>query len=313
MASAPSPLDWDAVRLFLAVARAGSLTAAAERTGLSQPTLGRRLDALERATGATLFVRGRRGVVPTDAGAALLVRAKAMEREADAFQRAATGRRLDPSGDVRVTASRVVATYLLPRIVAALAESDPLIRVDVVAADEVANLLRRDADVAVRMVRPTQPELIARKVGELAMGAFAAPAYAEAHGLPEPTVRSLLGHRLVGYDRSTLILDGLRAAMAATEAEAGTGRERTVGREHFFARTDDQIAYVQFVKAGAGIGFVPVLVAAREGLVPVRLPVPVPALPVWLAAHRDVRTNPAVRRVTDALARGLADALAPAG
>ncbi|MBT9383001.1 LysR family transcriptional regulator [Pseudooceanicola sp. CBS1P-1] len=292
-----SALDWNAVRLFLAVARAGSLTLAAGRTGLSQPTLGRRIDALEAQLGTTLFLRGRRGVVLTDAGADLLVRAEAMAAEADAFQRAATGRKTVPAGDVRITASRVVSTYLLPPILTALGQSDPQIHIDVVASDEVANLLRRDADIAVRMVRPTQPELIARKIGELRLGAFAAPSYVQAHGLPEPEAQSLLSHRLLGYDRSTLILDGLRAAGLQTTRDA------------FALRTDDQIVYAHLLASGAGIGFSPVALARRQGLIPVPLPVPIPPLPVWLVAHRDLRTNAAVRRVSDVIARGLTRAL----
>lgn len=297
----PSPpsadLDWDAVRLFLAIARAGSLTAASGSTGLSQPTLGRRLDDLERRLGVVLLIRGRGGVVATEAGTSLLERAEAMEREANAFVRVATGRQDDPAGDVRVTASRVVATHLLPPIIAALARSDPAIRIDIVASDEALNLLRRDADVAVRMVRPTQPELIARRIGELTLGAFAAPAYLERHGLPEADVDDLLTHRLVGYDRSTLILDGLRAAGI------------TASRESFAVRTDDQIAYARMISAGAGIGFLPRVVGRELRLVEVPLPIDITSLPVWLAAHRDVRTNAAVRRVTEALGKGLKRAL----
>lgn len=296
LASDTSPafgLDWQAVHLFLAIARAGSLTRAAVSAGLSQPTLGRRLDDLERRLGVVLLIRGRGGVVPTEAGTLLLERAEAMEREAHAFARAAVGRQDEAAGDVRVTASRVVATHLLPPIIAELADSDPAIRIDIVASDEITNLLRRDADVAVRMVRPTQPELIAQQIGALHLGAYASRGYVGRRGLPQPTAEALLAHRLIGYDRSTLILDGLRAAGIAAS------------REMFAARTDDQVVYGRLVATGAGIGFLPRLVAADLGLVEVPLPVAVPPLPVWLAAHRDVRANAAVRRVTDALGDGL--------
>jgi molybdate transport repressor ModE-like protein len=286
-------LDWSALKLLLAVARAGSLTAAARETGLSQPTLGRRIDALEARLGATLMLRGRGGVVPTETGAAVLARAERMEAEEAALLRALAGGRAEPAGDVRLTASRAVATWLLPPIAARLARTDPAIRLDVVATDEVANLLRRDADLAVRMVRPTQPELIARRLGDLPLGAYAAADYVARHGMPPPTAEGLMSHRLIGYDRSTLILDGLRAAgVAAT-------------RRDFALRTDDQIVYVRLVAAGAGIGFVARPVAEAEGLVEVPLAVCVPSLPVWLAAHRDVRTSAAVRRVADAIGEGL--------
>ena len=290
-------VDWTALRLVLAVARAGSLTAAARVTGLSQPTLGRRLDALEARLGATLLIRSRGGVVATEAGAAVIARAEAMEREADGLMRALSGGRVEAAGDVRLTASRVVAAHLLPPVVAALARTDPAIRLDIVATDAVANLLRRDADLAVRMVRPSQPDLIARRVGGLALGAFAAPGYVDRHGLPAPDGTGLSAHRLVGYDRSPVLIDGLRAA--GVEA----------ARDRFAVRTDDQTLYVRLVAAGAGIGFLPRVVGAAEGLVPVPLDHPMPVLPVWLAAHRDLRTDAAVRRVADAVTEGLRAAL----
>ena len=280
------------------VARAGSLTGAARATGLSQPTLGRRLDALERRLGATLLVRGRGGVVPTETGAAIIARAEAMEREADGLMRALDGGRVEAAGDVRVTASRVVATYLLPPVIARLSRTDPAIRVDIVATDDVANLLRRDADIAIRMVRPAQPDLIARKLGDLPIGAYAARDYLDRHGMPMPAAESLTAHRLVGYDRARLLIDGMRAAGVPA------------ARDDFAVRTDDQVLYVRLVAAGAGIGFLARPVAAAEGLVEVPLPVAPPVLPVWLAAHRDLRTSAAVRRVSDAIAEGLAPALA---
>ncbi|MGR3436326.1 MAG: LysR family transcriptional regulator [Shimia sp.] len=290
---ASSTLDWSALSLVLAVARAGSLTAASKRTGLSQPTLGRRLDALERRLGVTLFLRGRGGMVPTETGAIVIARAEAMEGLADDLLRTLVGGAVEAAGDVRVTASRVVATYLLPPIVARLAATDPAIRLDIVATDDVANLLRRDADIALRMVRPAQPDLIARRLGTLPLAAYAAPGYVDRHGLPEPTAEGLLRHRLIGHDRSTLVLDGLRAA--------GVPADRTL----FAARTDDQVLYARLVAAGVGIGFLARAVGAAEGLVEVPLGINPPALPVWLAAHRDVRTSAAIRRVADAIGEGL--------
>lgn len=288
-----STFDWSALSLVLAIRRAGSLTAASRATDLSQPTLGRRLDALERQIGATLFVRGRGGVVPTETGMLVLARAEAMEDVADDLLRALAGGTVEAAGDVRVTASRVVATYLFPPIVANLALSDPAIRLDIVATDEVANLLRRDADIAVRMVRPSQPDLIARKLGDLPLAAYASPAYVKRHGLPEPTRDGLLAHRLVGYDRSPLILDGLEAAGVPAS------------RDSFAARTDDQVLYARLIKAGAGIGFLARPIGEAEGLVEVPLPISAPALPVWLAAHRDLHTSAAVRRVADVIGEEL--------
>ena len=282
-------LDWNAVRTFLAIARSGSLTAAARALERSQPTMGRQVDALERSLGVTLFRRGREGMVLTDAGTTLMERAEAMEQAADAMARAASGRQEAPAGTVRLSASRFVSTFLLPGLVAELAEAEPAITVDIVATDEVTNLLRRDADLALRMVRPTQPDLIAARIGAMELGAFAAPSYLQHHGAPAPGVAGLLGARLVGYDRSTLILDGL--ARAGVKAH----------RDDFAVRTDDQIVYWRLVEEGAGIGFLAVAEAERRGLVALPLPVTPEPLPVWLAAHRDLNTNIAVRRVADHL------------
>ena len=292
-------LDWNQIRAFAAVARHGSLTAAAAATGLSQPTLSRRIDALERALGATLFVRGRSGAALTDTGAALVARADAMEREAGALVRAAAGRRETPRGEVRVTASRIVSAHLLPPILSALAISHPEIDVELVPSDEVADLSRRDADLAVRMARPSQPDLIARRLGALPLGAYAALSYVERAGMPEPTPEGLMAHRLVGYDRSPLIIDGMRAAGIAAR------------REDFALRCDDQAVYLALVAAGGGIGFLARTVAEAAGLVRIPLPVEVPPLEVWLAAHRDLRTSAAVRAVADAVAAYLPRRLGP--
>ncbi|MEM7710498.1 MAG: LysR family transcriptional regulator [Pseudomonadota bacterium] len=292
-------LDWNAVRAFAIIAREGTMTAAAKTLGTSQPTLGRHLDALERHLGATLFVRGRGGMAPTEAGSALLARAEAMEREADALQRAASGRRMAAAGDVRITASRVVAFNILPDVVAALAATEPAIQLDIVATDKIADLLARDADLAIRMVRPTQPDVIATRLGDLAIGAYAARSYLDASDGPARirTVEDLRGHRLIGYDRSPLILNAMRRLGLAAD------------RGLFAIRTDDQVLYHRLVAQGAGLGFLPHLVARAQGLVHLPLAIEPPALPVWLAAHRDLRTNLAVRRTADIVRRVFADVL----
>ena len=287
------------MRAFAAVARHGTLTAAAAALGVSQPTLGRHIDALETRLATTLFVRGRGGMVPTEAGAALLASADAMRAGADALLLAASGRRAVREGTVRVTASHVVATHVLPPVIAGIVEREPAIAIEVVATDAVSDLLARDADVAVRMVRPAQDELIATRIGTLRIGAFAAARYLERHGPVEPTPAGLLAHRLVGYDRSPLIVEAMRARGVA------------VSRADFAVRTDDQVLYARLVAAGAGIGFLAEI--AADGLValPVldALPGGPPTLPVWLAAHRALRTAPAIRFVHDALGAGLAAAL----
>ncbi|MDF2234644.1 LysR family transcriptional regulator [Albimonas sp. CAU 1670] len=286
-------LDWSELQALLSVARAGSLSAAARGGPLSQPTLSRRLAALEGRLGEVLMERGAAGVRPTDAGREALARAEEMEAAAARLSRAAEGRASGVSGTVRVTASRIVATYLLPGAVAELMEAEPALEIELVASDDTANLLRREADVAVRMYRPGQADLVARKVAEMRLGLFASHGYLARHGEPR-TMEELARHRVVGFDRSELMLDGF--------AKAGM----PVPRRFFRLRTDDQVAYWQAVAAGAGIGAGQTAVAALEPRVrQVLAGAELGSLPVWLAAHADLRGSARVRRVFDHLAEAL--------
>jgi DNA-binding transcriptional LysR family regulator len=196
-------------------------------------------------------------------------------------------------GTIRITASEVVSTYLLPEILVALAEEEPALEIELVASDSVQNLLARDADIAVRMVRPTQNDLIVRKVNEAAMGAFAHRDYLERHGTPRKPA-DLLSHRIIGQDREDLILRGM--------ARLGMKADRSA----FTFRTDHPIASWELVRSGAGIGFAQVAVAARfPGLVRVLTGLEIEPLPYWLCSHRELRQSAKVRRVYDFLAERL--------
>ncbi len=160
-------MDWNLIKTFLAVAETGTLLAAAEALRLSQPTVGRHIDELEAATGLTLFIRGRRGMALTEAGLSLLDDARSMAKEADHFLLRASGRASEASGPVRITASDIVANYLLPPILVALKDAEPGIDIELAPSNAVANLLARDADIAIRMTRPIQNDLIAVKLNDL--------------------------------------------------------------------------------------------------------------------------------------------------
>ena len=286
-------LDWNLIRSFLAVADSGSLIAAAEKLAVSQPTLGRQIDEIEKLTGLTLFVRGRSGMKLTDSGAALLDDARAMEREANRFLLNVAGKSDVVKGTVRVTASHTVATFLLPPLLVALREAEPEIEIELVSSNLVANLLARDADIAVRMVRPMQNDLIATKVNDMALGIYAHCSYIAKYGKPE-TVTDLLAHRVVGYDRDDLLLRGM--------AEFGVKGSRNM----FPFRVDDHVAYWNFVRAGAGIGFLASFLARTDPDVQkLDIGVDVPTLPMWLASHQELRTSLKIRRVMDFLRDGL--------
>jgi DNA-binding transcriptional LysR family regulator len=195
-------------------------------------------------------------------------------------------------GTVRLTASQIAGTYLLPPLLVALRGQHPALQIEVVATDKTDNLLRREADLAVRMYRPTQNDLIAKKVAELPMGIFAARSYLERMGQPD-SPQDLEAHTIIGYDRSTLIIDGMR--------QMGM----PVDRSFFALRSDDQVVCWQMVKAGMGIGFGLCIIAAHEpDLVQLWPDMEVGTLPVWLTAHRELRMSPRVRVTFDHLAKG---------
>lgn len=291
-------LDWSLVRSFLAVLQAGSLLGAARQLNAQQPTLSRQIAALEAQLGAPLFERTGRGVTPTALALALAEPARQMALGAEALQRTLQVRRNAASGTVRITTSQVAASWLLPPLLAQLQVAEPGISVELVASNALSNLLRREADIAVRMVRPDQQSLVARKLGEIPIVAAAHRDYLARAGTPR-TPQDLLQHRLIGFDRDESMRRGFAALGLPIEREA------------FALRTDDQLAYCQLVAAGAGIGFVARYHVAQWPGVQLLLPqLGIPPLPCWLAVHREIRGNALVRRVYDFLAEALPPALA---
>ncbi|MDB4074237.1 LysR substrate-binding domain-containing protein [Ascidiaceihabitans sp.] len=192
-------------------------------------------------------------------------------------------------GTVRISASQIVATYILPAILGEIHVEEPDIQIEVVATDETDNLLRREADIALRMYQPTQLDVIAKKVTELELGIYAAHSYLERNDMPKQS-KDLMEHDLIGYDRSELIIDGMRKM------------GYTITRDFFKFRSDDQVVCWQMVLAGFGIGFNQVLIGDADPRVQRIAPeMPIGTIPIWLAAHTGLKTNPRVRCVFDAL------------
>jgi DNA-binding transcriptional LysR family regulator len=286
-----STLPWHLLQSFAAISDAGSLSAAAKKIHSSQPTLSRHLTQLEDLLGTRLFFRTAAGLTLTPEGAAEQAHAQAMAQAAAqlSFLGAQTP---EIGGTVRITASQIAATYLLPPMLAELHAAHPALELEVVASDQTDNLLRREADLAVRMYRPTQNDLIAKKVADLPLGIFASRSYVARHGLPE-TFGILEGHKLIGYDRSTLLIDGMRRM------------GMTVNRSFFDFRSDDQVVCWQMIKAGMGIGFGQRIIGAADpDLVPLWREIDIGSIPVWLTAHRELRMSPRVRVAFDHLAAG---------
>ena len=283
-------LDWTLLRSFLAVIDAGSLLGAAKRMGTYQPTLSRQITELESQLGVPLFERTGRGLRPTSAGLAIVDAARAMAEAAQAVETSVSSSAQIDRGSVRISASAVVASCLLPACVAQLRVRHPGIEIEVVASNEVSNLLRRDADIALRMVQPMQESLLARRIAVMPMGAFASKAYLARRGRPLRAAE-LVQHDLVGLDTDDGLIQGLR--------DAGL----PLTRQAFAVRCDDQVACTRFVEQGAGIGFMPLFVAQQLKSVERLLPnLPAPALPVWLVVHREIKGNPLIRTVYDMLA-----------
>jgi len=290
--------DWALVKSFVAVLDAGSMMGAARRLHAQQPTLSRHIAELEMQLGAPLFERTGRGVTPTATGLAIAESARQMEEGASALARSLIKSRDATTGTVRITTSQVAATWLLPPLLARLQQVEPGIAVELVASNQLTNLLRREADIAVRMVRPAQGSLVARKLAEVQIIAAAHQSYLDRAGTPRRP-QDLLAHRLIGYDRDETILRGF----------AGMGM--SLQRESFALRTDDQIAYGRLVATGAGIGFVAQYnIRHWPGVVALLPQLGIPALPCWLAVHREIRGNRLVRKVYDFLAEAIPAAVA---
>ncbi len=289
-----APPSWDLHRTFLAVVREGSLSAAARQLGLTQPTAGRHVAALERALGLALFTRAPNGLVPTAAAEALVPHAEAMALAAETFGRVANGAAEPGRGTVRLTASEFVGAEILPPLLAAFRRDHPGIVIELVLTNRTEDLLRREADIAVRMVRPTQAALVAKRIGRVEIGLFAHRDYLAAAGVPR-TLADLAHHTVIGFDRSD---QGMR----------GGGPEGiVVTRESFSFRTDSDAARSAALRAGVGIGAMQVEIAERDpALVRVLQGAMRFQLDMWLAMHEGLRADPRVRALFDHLATGLA-------
>ena len=289
--------EWNLYRSFLAVLHEGSLSGAARALGATQPTIGRHIDALERALGLSLFTRSQTGFLPTDAAIALAPYARTLAATAAALLRAASSQRRDAGhaihGTVRVTASEVVSVEVLPPILARLRESHPGITIELAVSNRIEDLLRRDADIAVRMQRPQQEALVARRIGNIDLGFHATRDYLERHGTPVGW-GEMAGHTLIGVDTDNAFTRELLPALGG------------LARKNYALRSDSDLVHLASIRAGLGIGICQVRLARRDRalvrVLPDLLTIP---LDTWLAMHENLRANPASAATFAALAEGL--------
>ncbi|PTL75467.1 LysR family transcriptional regulator [Vitiosangium sp. GDMCC 1.1324] len=285
--------SWDLYRTFLSVLREGSLSGAARALGLTQPTVGRHIEALEQAIGLQLFTRSQRGLIATEAALELRPHAEALASTAASLLRAASGQGGAVKGSVRVSASQVVGVEVLPPILSALRERYPELVIELVVSNAVEDLLRRDADIAVRMVEPSQEALVVKRLGTISLGLHAHRRYLERHGTPK-RIEDLATHSVIGFDRETEAIRGMMKRVPKFDTS------------RFALRTDNDLAQLAAIRAGFGIGICQVAVARRDRDLVRVLPATFELkLGTWLAMHEDLRSIPRCRAVFDALAAGL--------
>lgn len=287
-------LDWNQLKAFLETADTGSLSAAARKLGLTQPTLSRQVAAIERQMGVTLFERVGKSMSLTPTGLELLEHARAMGAAAEALSLAATGRSQAVGGVVSVSATDAVAAHLLPPMVRRLREQEPGIAIEVISSNALSDLLRREADIAIRHVKPEQPDLIARLIREASASFYASEDWVRIHGHPR-NAEDAAHLAFVGADRSGQYLAYLRQhGLPLSEA-------------NFSCYAEHSVASWSLVRQGMGIGAMMDEIARETpGVVRVLDDVPRVHFPIWLVSHRELRTSRRIRVVFEALAQGLA-------
>ena len=299
MSDRTASFDWNQIRAFLATVEAGSLSGAARSLGLTQPTLSRQVAALERDFGVMLFERVGRSLVLTSAGSELATSVREMGEAARRVSLAASGQSQSIAGLVRIAASDVVAAYLLPAALKRLHEVAPSIQIEVVASNTVSDLMRREADIAIRHVRPVQPDLVARRCTDTTARLYAATSWLHRHGRPR-TGAGLIDAALVGYTQTGDLIAELNArGLPLTEA-------------NFAWTTGSVVVAWEMIRQGLGPGVMFSLVADADPDVELVLPQLAPfPVPMWLATHRELHTSRRIRLVFDFLAETLTGSIKP--
>ncbi len=285
--------DWNHLRAFLATVEEGSLSAAARALGQTQPTLGRQVSALEEELGVVLFERAGRSLALTPSGYELLDHVRAMGDAAHRISLTASGQSQAIEGQVRITASDVLSAHILPPILKELRATAPLLEIDIVAANDIRDLLRREADIAIRHVRPEQPDLIARLVRESEAYFYATPGYLDAHGWPK-TKEDLSQHGFISY--------GDNRGMIGAFQQHGC----VLTEKNFAIGSSNGVVAWELARHGLGIGVMSTDVGdACPDVVRVLPEMEPMTFPVWLTTHRELHTSRRIRLVFDLLAEAL--------
>ncbi|MDX8352953.1 LysR family transcriptional regulator [Cognatiyoonia sp. IB215182] len=288
--------DWNQVRAFLATVEEGSFSGAARALKTTQPTIGRQISELETKLGVTLVERSVRGPSLTEAGRDLLDHVRAMGDAATLISMVATGKSQEVTGEVTVTATDLLSASVLPGLFAPLRETAPGIRVRIVASADMQNLTQREADIAIRHVRPEQPDLIARHVGDFRANLYATTSYLDRVGRPQ-VPRDVAAYDFVGNADPERLMAPLHNMGIPVHAD------------RFVMSSESGVVAWELVKAGYGVSMQPEVLGDREpGMEKVLPDFPSLEFPIWLVTHRELQTSRRIRIVFDLLARGLAEA-----
>lgn len=285
--------SWDLYRTFNAVLREGSLSGAARTLGLTQPSIARHIDLLEDAIGAALFVRTQRGLSPTDAALELKPYAELLASTSAALLRTAEGGAGEVRGTVRISASEVVGIEHLPPILAGLRRRHPQLTIELSLSNALDDLLQRRADIAIRMVRPEQQALVAKRVGVIPLGLHAHRDYLARRGIPG-RMEDLRDHDVIGYDVATPAIRAIAQRYPALDRAA------------FALRTDSDVAQLSAIRAAFGIGVCQVPIAAADpDLMRVLADGFAVDLETWVVMHEDLRGSARCRATFDVLVQEL--------
>lgn len=281
-------LDWQQAHYFLAVVKAGSLSAAARNLKVSQPTLSRQILELEKSLRLQLFQRSSQGLRLTDAGHNLIEAAEQMEQASEQFLRQASGLSAELSGDLRISANEILGIYLLPPAIAAFTRLHPQVQIELVISNQISRLDKREADIALRMFQPTQVSLAARRIAHMELGFFAHRDYLTTQGEPH-SLEEIKTHRIIGFDQHWEWMGGVI--------------EGQVERHDFALRCDHMLAHLQWMRAAAGIGVTHIGLARHwPELQQIMHWMPLPALECWIVCHSDTQYSAKIRTMTAFLA-----------
>ncbi|MEZ9232247.1 LysR family transcriptional regulator [Vibrio amylolyticus] len=284
--------NWQWWQYFLAIAEHGSLSQAATSLSVSQPTLSRQLQSMEHRLGQPLFDRSTQGLTLTGFGGQLLEECHQMRSSAERLERLAAGLASTLTGRVRLAANELVALYYLSKILPSFMDAYPEVSVEVEVSNQVSNLDKRDSDVAIRMFKPSQLDLVCRRIMDIPLGFYASPEYLNKNGTPR-SPEALFQHRIIGYDRDQQFEKG------------GQEMGWNISNEQFLMRTDFMPMHLELARHHGGIVVSHKSLCTAAGLEEVKVGIELPPLPIYLACHRDVQHNKKIRVLMEFLGEHL--------